>query len=114
MKMKVDTSGITFLLIKDAERVKDYETGGAKADRNGVPLYRVQLVAMVPGDAAEVIAVKVPGEPEGLTTGGPVAVEGLTVQPWSMGDKHGVAFRAEAIRDGARNLASRSNGAASS
>ncbi len=109
MKLTVDTTGITFLLVRDAVPVRDWDTKQAKADRDGVPLFSVQLVAMVPGDA-EIITVKVAGQPEGLTVNGPVTVEGLTVQPWTMGERSGVAFRAEAVRDGTRTPASARGG----
>ncbi len=104
MKLKVDTAGVLFLLVRDAVPVLDWATKEVKADDDGVPLYQVQLVAMGDGEA-EVINVKVVGQPEGLTVNGPVRIEGLTVQPWSMGDKHGLAFRAAAIHDGGRILA---------
>lgn len=110
MKLRVDTQGMTFLLVKDAVPVRDFETKRAKANADGVPLFQVQLVAMGDGEA-EILSVKVPGEPEGLTAGGPVTVEGLTAQAWSVEGKSGVAFYAEAVRDGARaHAAARGNG----
>ncbi len=115
MKLKVDTAGMTFLLVRDAVPVRDFETKRAKANSDGVPLFSVQLVAMGDGEA-EIISVKVPGQPEGLTTGGPVQVIGLTAQAWTVEGKSGVAFHAEAIRDGARTAAgiARGNGQAGS
>lgn len=111
MKLRVDTAGMTFLLVRDAVPVRDYETKRAKANADGVPLFQVQLVAMGDGEA-EIVSVKVAGEPEGLTAGGPVTVEGLTAQAWSVEGKSGVAFYAESIRDGARSLtAAARNGA---
>jgi hypothetical protein len=106
MRMTVDTTGFTFLLVDEVRPVRDFETKQAKADRDGVPLFQLRLVAMSPGDA-EIISVKVAGEPEGLTVGGPVTVEGLTVQPYTLKgrdgqERSGVAFRAERVRDGAR------------
>jgi hypothetical protein len=57
----------------------------------------VQLIAMTDG-AAEIIAVKVPGLPgPGIRQGHPVKVSGLVAQPWTMGDRSGVAFRAARI-----------------
>lgn len=111
VKLKVDTAGMTFLLVKDARPVRDYETKQAKANSDGVPLFSVQLVAMGDGEA-EILSVKVAGQPEGLTAGGPVTVDGLTAQAWSVDGKSGVAFHADAIRDGARTTAgiARGNG----
>jgi hypothetical protein len=57
----------------------------------------VQLIAMTDG-AAEIIAVKVPGQPsQAIRQGHPVKVTGLVAQPWSMNDRSGVAFRAARI-----------------
>ena len=61
------------------------------------PLYLVQLIAMTDG-AAEIIAVKVPGQPsQAIRQGHPVRVHGLVAQAWAMGDRSGVAFRAARI-----------------
>jgi hypothetical protein len=101
MKLPIDTAGLMFLLVKDAEPVRDFETKRVKADADGVPLFQVDLVAMGNGEA-DIIRVRVPGEPEDLTQGGPVTVEGLVAQPWAMENgRSGVSFRADAIRDGA-------------
>jgi hypothetical protein len=94
MKLPVDTSAIAFLCAVEAEPVVDFETRRPKADENGEPLYVVQLIALSDG-AAEIIAVKVPGLPSaGIRQGHPVKVSGLVAQPWTMGDRSGVAFRA--------------------
>ena len=97
MKLPVDTSAIAFLCAVEAEPVVDFETKRPRADENGEPLYVVQLIAMTDG-AAEIIAVKVPGQPSaGIRQGHPVRVHGLVAQPWSMADRSGVAFRAARI-----------------
>jgi len=97
VKLPVDTSAIAFLCAVEAEPVVDFETRRPKADENGEPLYVVQLIAMSDG-AAEIIAVKVPGEPgSGIRQGHPVKVSGLVAQPWTMGDRSGVAFRAAKV-----------------
>ena len=96
MKLPVDTSAIAFLCAAEAEPVVDFETKRPRADDNGEPLYMVQLIAMTDG-AAEIIAVKVPGQPSGLRQGHPVKVSGLVAQPWTMGDRSGVAFRAAKV-----------------
>jgi hypothetical protein len=96
MKLPVDTSAIAFLCAVEAEPVVDFETKRPRADENGEPLYMVQLIAMTDG-AADIIAVKVPGQPSGLRQGHPVKVSGLVAQPWTMQDRSGVAFRAARI-----------------
>ncbi|MGH8886236.1 MAG: hypothetical protein ACRDYX_13875 [Egibacteraceae bacterium] len=92
MKLRVDTSELTFLLVTGPVPVRDYETQQVKLE-DGVPLFSVRLVAMGSGEA-EIINVKVPGEPVGLVPSQPVVLRELTAQPWSIGDKSGVAFRA--------------------
>jgi hypothetical protein len=97
MKLPVDTSAIAFLCAMPPEPVVDFETKRPRADENGEPLYVVQLVALAE-NSAEILAVKVPGLPgPGLRQGHPVKVVGLVAQPWTMGDRSGVAFRAARV-----------------
>jgi hypothetical protein len=96
MKLPVDTSAIAFLCAVEAEPVVDFETKRPRADENGEPLYVVQLIALAEGEA-EILAVKVPGLPSGIRQGHPVKVSGLVAQPWTMGDRSGVAFRAAKV-----------------
>jgi hypothetical protein len=97
MKLPVDTSAIAFLCAMPPEPVVDFETKRPRADDNGEPLYVVQLVALAE-NSAEILAVKVPGMPsQGIRQGHPVKVVGLVAQPWTMGDRSGVAFRAARI-----------------
>jgi hypothetical protein len=56
----------------------------------------VQLVALAEG-TAEIIAVKVAGAAPAVRQGQPVKVLGLVAQPWTMGDRAGVAFRAQRV-----------------
>jgi hypothetical protein len=97
VKLPVDTSAIAFLCAMPPEPVVDFETKRPRADDNGEPLYVVQLVAL--GEqSAEILAVKVPGMPSsGIRQGHPVKVVGLVAQPWTMGDRSGVAFRAARV-----------------
>jgi hypothetical protein len=78
------------------EPVVDFETRRPKADENGELLYQLQLVALG-SEGAEVITVKVAGEPKGLAAGVPVKVSALVALPWSMGDRSGVSFKASRI-----------------
>lgn len=97
MRLKVDTEGTSFLVAIAPEPVMDFTTKAAKTDENNVPLYAVQLVALADG-GAEVITVKVAGDPgKGITQGVTVRVVGLVATPWQMGDRAGIAFRAERI-----------------
>ena len=97
MKLPIDTSAIAFLCALAPEPVVDFETKRPRADDNGEPLYVVQLVALAE-NSAEILAVKVAGMPAaGIRQGHPVKVLGLVAQPWTMGDRSGVAFRAARI-----------------
>ncbi len=105
MKLPIDTSGLTFLMVGTPRPVKDFETGQAKGDRDGVPLFAVRLVAMAE-DEAEVITVKVAGAPKGLVANAAVRVKELTAQPWTINEKSGVSFRAGAVEPIAAGRAS--------
>lgn len=96
MKLPIDVSGMTFLSASAPEPVVDFESKRARVDENGQPLFSVQIVALVDG-GAEVLAVKVAGEPVKVGQGVPVKLVGLVATPWSMGDRSGVSFKAERI-----------------
>ncbi len=116
MRLPIDTSGLTLLVGLAPEPVVDFETRRPKADENGEPMYQLQLVALG-GEGAEVITVKVAGEPKGLTAGVPVKVWGLVALPWSMGDRSGVSFKAariEALAPSSSSAASAAGSAAAS
>ncbi len=96
MRLPINTEQMTFLAVAAPEAVLDYETKTPKADGNGELLYSVQLVAMHDG-AAEIISVKIAGDPAGVTEGVPLYLTGLVAQPWTMGDRAGVSYRAQRI-----------------
>ncbi len=96
MRLPIDTSGMTFLAAGPPEQVVNFDTKAVKVDDSGQPIFAVQIVALVEG-GAEVLAVKVAGEPKGITKGGSVNLVGLVAQPWSMDGRSGVAFRAVKI-----------------
>jgi hypothetical protein len=96
MKLPIDTAGISFIAAGPPEAVVDFETKAAKVDESGQPIFGLQVVALS-GGGAEVISVKVTGEPKGVTQGAALKLVGLTAQPWAMGDRSGVAFRAARI-----------------
>ena len=95
MKLPVDTSGMTFMCATAPEPVLDFETKRPRADENGEVLFSVQVVALAEG-SAEIIAVKVAGEPQ-VAQGAMLRIDGLVASPWSMGDRSGVSFRANRI-----------------
>jgi hypothetical protein len=93
----VDTAAMTLVAMAAPEPVVDFATRQPKADGNGQPLYTVQVAAMYE-DQGEVLAVKVAGEPAGITAGAPVQITRLVAQPWELGDRSGIAYRAASIR----------------
>jgi hypothetical protein len=101
MRLPIDTSRLQFLVVAAAEPARQYEEGkpreawAPRTDANGEVLWRVQLVAMGGGEA-EIIRVAVPGDPK-VAQGEVVRVDELTAQPWEMGDRSGMSFRARAI-----------------
>src|SRR6266545_5093243 len=97
VRLPVDTSAMTLVAMAAPEPVVDFATRAPKADGNGLPLYTVQVAAMFE-DQGEVLAVKVAGEPAGITAGLAVHIAGLVAQPWELGDRSGIAYRAAAIR----------------
>ena len=96
MKLPIDTSGMMFLAAGPPEPVVDFDTKAAKVDESGQTIFAVQVVGLRDG-GAEVLSVKVAGEPKGIAQGVAVKLVGLVAQPWAMGDRSGVAFRATRI-----------------
>src|SRR5215218_8106657 len=97
MRLPVDTSAIAFLCALEPYPLLDFQSKQQRADENGEPLYVVQLIALAEGEA-EILAVKIPGQPsQAIRQGHPVKVTGLVAQPWTMNDRSGVAFRAARI-----------------
>ena len=103
MRLPVDTSAMTLVAMAPPEPVVDFTTRAPKADANGLPLFTVQVAAMFQ-DQGEVLAVKVAGEPAGISAGAPVQISGQVAQPWELGDRSGISYRAASIRpvDGAK------------
>lgn len=96
MKLKIDTTGVTFLCTRIPEQRTNFDTGTPRIDKaTGQALWQVQLIALDP-TGGEVLAVTVVGEPK-LTVGQPVAVAGLVALPWSQDGRSGIAYRAESI-----------------
>lgn len=98
MRLPINTSEMTFLVAGAPSPVRDYETKRQKADENGEPLFQVRL-AVLTDEEAEIIAVKVPGEPpKSVRNRAMVAVEGLVALPWTLDGRSGVAYRATSIK----------------
>jgi hypothetical protein len=105
--IRVETSAATILLTEAAEKkVKDRRSGELATDPvSGETLWTVGVVYIEGGDSS-LIKVTVPerGISEGLAVGAPVSLPGLVARPWESTfngqQRHGIAFRAEAVVPG--------------
>lgn len=96
MKLKVDTSAVSFMCTKAPEPRTDFGSGQPKIDKaTGAVLFQVQLMAL-DADGGDVLAVTVAGEPK-VIVGQQVTITNLVATPWSQDGRSGVAFRADAI-----------------
>ena len=96
MKLPIDTSSLDFLAVSTAEPVIDFDSKQQRVDNDGQAIFAVSVVA-IGGEGADILVVKVAGEPKGLILGAPVKVTGLVATTWAMGDRHGVSFRADKV-----------------
>ena len=96
MRLRIDTTAMSFMAAGIPAVAKNFETGAPREDKDGKPVYVVQLVAM-DDEGAEVIPTKVSGEPKGISQGTPVKVTGLIATPYTIGERSGVPFRADSI-----------------
>lgn len=78
-------------------KISNSETQEVKKDRDGNPLYTVAVTVRQDRRRISVIEIAVCGEPTGIEEGQVVKVTGLVAFMSSMGDRHGVSFRADAI-----------------
>jgi hypothetical protein len=100
VKLPIDTAALNFTCSLPPEPVMDFTSKQPKADANGEPLHSVELVAFT-DEGAQVFSVKFPGSPAtGLRQGVPVKVIGLVVSDYSIGDRHGLSFRATKVEVG--------------
>jgi hypothetical protein len=104
MKLRIATSGVSFICTRAPEARIAFDSGQPKVDREtGLPLWQVQLMAL-DASGGDVIAVTVAGDPN-LTVGQPVQVDGLVALPWNQEGRSGIAFRADAIQASGAPLA---------
>jgi len=96
VRLPIDTQHLTFIAASAPEPVLDFDSKAPRSDPDGKPLFAVGVVALG-SEGAEVLTLKVTGQPRGITQGLPVKVSGLVATTWQMGDRHGVSFRADVI-----------------
>ena len=96
MKLRIDTTGVSFTCTRAPEQRLNFDTGRPRVDKaTGVPLWLVQVMAL-DESGGDVISVTVAGEPQ-VSAGRAVTVTGLVALPWSQDGRSGIAYRAEAI-----------------
>lgn len=95
----VDTSrlGVLRCAVEAEAKISNFETQEVKKDREGNTIYTVGVMVRQDGRRVSVIEVAVTGEPKGVTEGTEVRITGLEAFAWSMGDRHGISFKAAAI-----------------
>lgn len=95
----VDTSrlGVLRCAVAPEAKISNFETQEVKKDKDGNTIYTVGVMVRQEGRRVSVIEVAVTGEPRGVTEGTEVRITGLEAFAWSMGDRHGISFRAAAI-----------------
>lgn len=100
MQLSIRTEGLTFICAGEADADLDYNTGRPKVDANGTPIYTIKTLIMA-GTDADVLRVKVPGRPNGVTPGQPVRVTDFTAAPYDINGKAGVTYRVTAMEPAA-------------
>ncbi|MGW2424455.1 SCO3933 family regulatory protein [Streptomyces sp. NPDC001709] len=95
----VDTArlGVLRCAIAPEAKLSNPETQEVKRNRDGNPVWTVAVTVRQDGRRISVIEIAVSGQPKGIEEGQIVKVTGLTAFAWSMGERHGVSFRAAAI-----------------
>ena len=97
MQFRVDTDGMTFI-VGGIRGVMDFETKAPTLDKaTGVPLFDVDVMAVVANERPEQLTVRVVGQPQGIEIGSRVQFRDLSARTWEMGDRHGVAFKASRV-----------------
>lgn len=95
----VDTTrlGVLRCAVGPEPKITDFDSGEVKKDREGNTVYTVAVMVRQDRRRVSVIEIAVPGEPKGVVEGVEVKVTGLEAFAWSMGDRHGISFRASAL-----------------
>lgn len=96
VRLPINTQNMQFIVATVPEAVVDFESKQPRIDSEGQRLFAVGLIALGT-EGAEILSVKVAGQPKGLIQGSVAKVTGLLATTWQMGERHGVSFRADAI-----------------
>ncbi len=95
--LPIDTAQFRFLVVNEAQAVLDFATKAPKADRDGQPLYSVEVLASREGYKGEVITVKIAGAKPTVTEGQKIKIPTLEAMPWENNGRSGLSFSAERI-----------------
>ena len=96
LRLRVMTEGTDYLASGPPEPALDHDSKQPKTNKSGEALYVVPMVAMSP-DGAEVLRIKVSGEPKGIVRQTPLKLTGLIATYWELNGHSGVSFSAERI-----------------
>jgi hypothetical protein len=100
MKLRINTTGVSFTCTRAPEQRVNFDTGQTRVDKaTGLPLWLAQVMAL-DESGGDVISVTVAGEPK-ASAGRAVTVTNLVALPWSQDGRSGIAYRADAITEGA-------------
>lgn len=94
--LPIDTSQASFIASGEPTVVHEFGTDRPKYSAEGVPLFEVSVMATFSG-TSDVIKVKTPGQPQGITAGTVVRLVDLVAIPYAMPNRSGTAFRAARI-----------------
>jgi hypothetical protein len=98
MRLRLETTTVTFTVTKAPEPRRDFGKTEQKVDRDtGRPQWVVEVLALDP-ERGEVIRVTVAGDQPRVNQGQPVRFEELEAIPWSNNGKSGVAYRAASVQ----------------
>lgn len=95
----VDTNSLTFIHLGVIEPAVERQGGAPRTNDKGVPLWRIPLVVMVPGEKKPegiVVVAPHPTEPK-IEQGSEVKLRNLRARTWSMNGSSGTSLSAEAF-----------------
>jgi hypothetical protein len=96
MRLPIHTDSLSFIAVGLPEPVVDFDSRQPRTDPDGRPIFAVGVVALG-NEGADILTVKVAGQPRGIVQGAPVRVTDLVATTWQMAERHGMSFRAESI-----------------
>jgi hypothetical protein len=97
MNLPIDTTKVRFTLLSEPRLQNEYGKTTIQMSPKGEPIYRVQVLAFCEGEDGVVLLVKVPGEQRGLRPESRVKVRKLQLLPWTIDNRSGISYHADAI-----------------